>query len=197
VGPRTSVNRLVAGSNPARGATSDQRLSNIRACPRGLQIRPWQQGWQHFADFAGDRLLSHEAIWLTRLIRPIWSGGKSLYDRVVGKAPHLNFELDEGGVKLIVHNARQETIIVESVRTDPSVLGFSTGHSVREIAAAVTAQRNPPNDEALAVIPPGERCPLTVITFDPFEKSPPKQAIKVITRGIAQRMVLFLKEPPH
>jgi hypothetical protein len=125
--------------------------------------------------------LSHEAIWLTRLIRPIWSGGKSLYDRVVGKAPHLNFELDEGGVKLIVHNARQETIIVESVRTDPSVLGFSTGHSVREIAAAVTAQRNPPNDEALAVIPPGERCPLTVITFDPFEKSPPKQAIKVIT----------------
>jgi hypothetical protein len=123
--------------------------------------------------------LPHEAIWLTRLIQPIWRGGKSLYDRVVGKAPHLNFELHEGGVKLIVRNGRQETIIVESVRTDPSVLGFSTGHSVREIAGAVIAQRNLPSDEAIAVIPPGASYPLTVITFDPFEKSPPKQPIKV------------------
>ena len=123
--------------------------------------------------------MSHEAIWLTRLICPIWSGGKSLYDRVVGKAPHLNFELDEGAVKLMVRNELEETIIVESIRADPSVLGFSTGHSIREIAGAVIVQRNLPNDEALAVISPGASFPLTVITFDPFEKSPPKQPIKV------------------
>jgi hypothetical protein len=133
--------------------------------------------------------LSHEAIWLTRFIRPIWSGGKSLYDRVVGKAPHLNFEPDEGGVRLIVRNERKETIIIETIRTDPSVLGFSTGHSVREIAGAVIAQRNLPNDDALAAIPPGASFPFTVITFDPFEKAPPKQPIKVTAhwRGSTRR----------
>ena len=46
-----AVNRLVAGSNPARGAKQNQRLTaNFSQLVRA-SVRFWQHLWQQFADF--------------------------------------------------------------------------------------------------------------------------------------------------
>jgi hypothetical protein len=138
--------------------------------------------------------------WLgfARLVRPVFVGGRSLYDRVVGKAPHMNFESGDDGVKLRVHNPRGETVIIEEVRSTPSLLGFSNGQEIIDIARAVIAQ-DIPHEDALAVVAPEENVLLSLVTFDPFQASPAELVVKVklrwrgATRGAFSRSVVTRK----
>src|SRR5262249_46021490 len=53
LGLNEAVNRLVAGSNPARGANKNKDLSQIADRLRTLENSFWQQPWQRRADFGG------------------------------------------------------------------------------------------------------------------------------------------------
>jgi hypothetical protein len=60
---------------------------------------------------------------LSKLIPAGSSAVKSLYDRVIGKSPRLNFDTESSGIELHIVNTRDETIIVERVEASPSLLG--------------------------------------------------------------------------
>jgi hypothetical protein len=108
-----------------------------------------------------------------------WSAVKSIYDRVVGKAPRLNFDTDSGGIDLHVINTRDETIIIEGINAFPPLLGFSAGDEIDDIVRAVVAQRGHGDEQPIAAISPGGKASVKVITFDPFDTSEPHQTIKV------------------
>jgi hypothetical protein len=82
---------------------------------------------------------------------------KSIYDRVVGKSPRLNFDTDSGGIELHVFNTRDETIIIESIEASPSLLGFSAGQETIDIVRAIVAQRGHGVEQPIAVLSPGEK----------------------------------------
>jgi hypothetical protein len=66
---------------------------------------------------------------------------------------------------------RDETIIVESIEAMPPLLGFSASDELIDVVRAVVAQCGDGNEEALAVLSPGEDLAIKVITFDPFQKA--------------------------
>jgi hypothetical protein len=119
--------------------------------------------------------------WLSfsKLIPAGSSAVKSIYDRVIGKSPRLNFDPDSGGIELHVFNTRDETIIIERITAFPPLLGFSAGDGMIDVVRAVVAQRGHGVDQPIAVLSPNERASIKVITFDPFEKSDPTKMIKV------------------
>jgi hypothetical protein len=102
----------------------------------------------------------------------------SLYDRVVGKVPQIDFEVGDVGAALRIYNPREQTIIIEHIEAKPNMLGFSFGDSVRAIAEAVVT-RDMPSDSARAVLASKESVSAAVITFDPFSGSPPDQVVTV------------------
>lgn len=55
---------------------------------------------------------------------------KSIYDRVIGKSPRLNFDPD-GGIELHVFNTRDETIIIERIEASPPLDEKSVGYRFR------------------------------------------------------------------
>jgi len=122
--------------------------------------------------------------WLgaARLVQPVLLGVKSLHDRIFGKAPHLNFEPGDDGVKLRVHNPRSETIIIEDVQATPSLISFSHGREIDDIARAIVSSQNIPAEDALAVVAPNEHVSLSLLTFDPFGKSPAGLILKINLR---------------
>jgi hypothetical protein len=97
----------------------------------------------------------------------------------VGQAPQIDFEVGDIGPELRVRNPRPETIIIESIKATPAILGFSAGHETEDIARAIVAQRQIPDERALAVLSPSKDAVFSVITFDPFNTSPPLLIIKV------------------
>jgi hypothetical protein len=118
---------------------------------------------------------------LSKLIPAGSSAVKSLYDRVIGKSPRLNFDTEGGGIELHIVNTRDETVIVERIEASPPLLGFSAGDDLVDVVRAVVAQRGRPAERPLAVLSPGAKAGIGVITFDPFESSSPDQIIKVRT----------------
>jgi hypothetical protein len=120
-----------------------------------------------------------EWLGLSKLIPAGTSAVKSVYDRVIGKSPRLNFDADSGGVELHIFNTRAETIIIERIEAFPPLLGFSAGEEVIDMVRAVVAQRGHGAEQPIAVLSPGDRASIKVITFDPFENSELHQTIKV------------------
>jgi hypothetical protein len=104
--------------------------------------------------------MSVEWLGLSKLIPAGTSAAKSIYDRIIGKSPRLNFDTDSGGIQLHVFNTRDETIIIERIEASPPLLGFST-------------------EQPIAVLSPGEKASVKVITFDPFDDSDQTSLIKV------------------
>ena len=134
--------------------------------------------------------MSIEWLGLVRFAQAGLIGAKSLYDHVRGKAPHMNFEPGDDGVKLQIQNPRVETIIIEKIEASPPILGFLAGHELEDVARAIVSQHQVPDERALAVVRPSDDVSVGVMTFDPFGTSPPELAIKVrvhwrgATRGI-------------
>src|SRR5258705_1250696 len=101
--------------------------------------------------------MSVEWLGLSKLIPSGTSAAKSIYDRVVGKSPRLNFDTDSGGIELHVFNTRDETIIIESIKASPSLLGFSASQEAIDIERAIVAQRGYGVEQPIAVLSPGEK----------------------------------------
>jgi hypothetical protein len=120
-----------------------------------------------------------EWLGLSKLIPAGTSAAKSIYDRVIGKSPRLNFDTDSGGIELHVFNTRDETIIIERIEARPPFLGFSTGGEPIDIVHAVVAPRGHGVEQPIAVLSPGGKASIKVITFDPFEDSDQTSLIKV------------------
>ncbi len=116
---------------------------------------------------------------LSKLIPSGASAAKSIYDRVFGKSPSLNFDTNSGGVELHIFNGRSETIIVERIEAHPPLLGFSAGDELIDVVRAVVAQRGKGVERPVAVLSPSAKASINVITFDPFENSAQDQTIKV------------------
>jgi hypothetical protein len=70
--------------------------------------------------------LSIEWMSLSKLIPAGSSAAKSIYDRVIGKSPRLNFDTGSDGIELHVFNTRDETIIIERIEAYP---GHGRGNS--------------------------------------------------------------------
>ena len=105
------------------------------------------------------------------LARFAQSSVKPLYDFCFGQSPHMNFEAGDDGVKLRIGNPRKETIIVETIEASPSILGFSRGHEIDDLALAIATHRQIPAEEAIAVVSPSTDAVISVLTFDPFGTS--------------------------
>jgi hypothetical protein len=123
--------------------------------------------------------MSIEWLSLSKLIPAGSSAAKSIYDRLIGKSPRLNFDADSGGIELHVFNTRDETIIVERIEASPPLLGFSAGDEMIDIVRAVVAQRGHGVEQPIVILSPGEKASIKVIRFDPFEQSDQAQSIKV------------------
>jgi hypothetical protein len=121
--------------------------------------------------------------WLgfSKLIPAGTSAVKSIYDRIIGKAPRLNFDAESGGLELHIFNTRDETIIVERIDAFPPILGFSAGDEIGDVVRAVVAQRGQGSERPIAVLSPGAKIAINVMTFDPFQTSNDDQSIKVRT----------------
>lgn len=126
--------------------------------------------------------MSIEWLGLSKLVPAGSAAVKSVYDRVVGKAPRLNFDADSGGIELTVLNTREETIIIESIEATPPLLGFSTGEAMIDLVRAVVAQRGHRVEEPIAILSPNDKVSIKVITFDPFEGTDGAKSIKVLVR---------------
>jgi len=123
---------------------------------------------------------------LSAAARPALEHARSLFTRLSGQEPHLNFQAGFGSVELRVQNQRKETIILEGLTAKPNILGFSAGHSVDDIARAMI-DRHFPEEAALAVVDANEVVELLVIQLDGFKKSPPATKIKVGLRWRTSR----------
>jgi hypothetical protein len=123
--------------------------------------------------------LAVEWLSFSKLIPAGASAVKSVYDRVIGKSPRLNFDADSGGVELHIFNTRPETIIIERIEAFPPLLGFSAGEEVIDTVRAIVAQRGHGVEQPIAILSPGDRASIKVITFDPFENSELHQTIRV------------------
>jgi uncharacterized protein (UPF0333 family) len=58
-------------------------------------------------------------------------------------------------------------------------LGFAAGEEITDIVRAVVAQRGHGVEQPIAILSPGEKASIKVITFDPFEDSDQTKMIKV------------------
>jgi len=125
--------------------------------------------------------------WLgfARLIQPVLS----VYERIVGKAPHADFEPGDDGVKLRVHNPRTDTIIIEKIRAEPPLLAFSTGPETYDIARAIAPLPNEP----VTVVQPQKSVELPLITLHPFDTLPPTTSIKVTVYWRSSSRGMFSK----
>jgi hypothetical protein len=123
-----------------------------------------------------------EWLGLSKLVPVGTTAAKSIYDRIIGKAPRLNFDADSGGIELQVLNTRQETIIIESIEATPPLLGFSTGEETIDLVRAVVARRGHDVGEPIAILSPNDKVSIKVITFDPFQNANGAESIKVLVR---------------
>lgn len=105
-----------------------------------------------------------EWLGLSKLLPAAATAAKSIYDRVVGRSPKLNFDTTSGGVELHIFNTRDETIIVERIEATPRMLGFSEGQEIRDVVrAAVHQVRGSTGERPIAVLSPGGKAEIGVL----------------------------------
>jgi hypothetical protein len=126
----------------------------------------------------GGALLSIEWMSLSKLIPAGSSAAKSIYDRVIGKSPRLNFDTGSDGIELHVFNTRDETIIIERIEAYPNILGFSEGRETIDVVRAAVAQIRGPIGRPIAVLSPTGKAEIRVLKAR-VEESSPDQIIRV------------------
>jgi hypothetical protein len=120
--------------------------------------------------------------WHLGLIRPAVSlvtGAMSIYARIRGEAPIVDFAPGEYGTVLRLKNKRNETVIIERIDAAPVLLAFSPSREVRDLIRAQLRARPGEIEGALAILRPDENIELEVITINAFSNRPADQKIKV------------------
>jgi hypothetical protein len=97
----------------------------------------------------------------------------------------------EYGVVLRLKNERNETVIVERIDSEPTLLGFSAGDEADELATAYVRARGGTIEGTLAILKPGEEIELPVIACDPFKATPADRKIKVTVQWRASSRSMF------
>jgi hypothetical protein len=131
--------------------------------------------------------------WGIRL-RPVVSlvtAAMSIYDRLHGKVPTLEFAPGEYGVVLHLANERNETVIIERIDAAPTLLAFAPGREVRDLIKAQLRARRDEVEGALAILRPNENIGVEVVTLNAFTSRPVEQKIKVTLRWRASSRSVF------
>jgi hypothetical protein len=127
-------------------------------------------------------MLPIEWVSLSKLLPAGSSAVKSLYDRVIGKSPKLNFDAASGGIELHIFNPRDETIIIERIEASPRLLGFSEGNKLGDVVRAAIDQVNgPTGDRAIAVLSPGAKAEIGILKHRVDDDANLDQLIRVTT----------------
>jgi hypothetical protein len=116
---------------------------------------------------------------LTEPAVSLLTGALSLYDRIRGKAPIIDFAPGEYGVVLHLANERNETVIVERIDAAPVVLAFAPGREVRDLIKAQLRARPGELKGAFAILRPNQNIDVEVVTLNAFASRPAEQKIKV------------------
>jgi|SRR5262252_6290890 hypothetical protein len=106
----------------------------------------------------------------------------SFYDRIVGKAPIVDFAPGEYGVVLHLANERNETVIIARIDAAPALLAFAPGREVRDLIKAQLRARPGEVVGAFAILRPNENTHVEVVTINAFTSRPAEQKIKVTLR---------------
>jgi hypothetical protein len=128
------------------------------------------------------------------LIRPavtLITGVMSVYDRVRGKAPIVDFEPGEYGAVLRLTNERSETVIIERIDAAPALLAFAAGREIRDLIKAQLRARPGEVEHAFAILRPAENIEVEVITINAFSNRPVDQKIKVTLQWRASSQSRF------
>jgi len=140
--------------------------------------------------------LISEWLGFSKLIPAGATAAKSVYDRIVGKAPRLNFHAYSSGIELHVDNIRDETIIIERIEASPQILDFRGDRDTIDIIREVTGRGL---QRPIAVLSSGETAEILVGTTEPFEKSDPDLRIRVrvfwrtVIRGMFSRSSVVVR----
>jgi hypothetical protein len=89
----------------------------------------------------------------------VFAGIKTLFDRVIGGRPTVDFALSEGGVVLRINNGRSETIIIHAIDSAPPLLALATGNEIIDLVEAMVGS----DGKARIVLNAGERYEFSVI----------------------------------
>jgi hypothetical protein len=128
------------------------------------------------------------------LIKPAVSlvtGALSLYDRIRGKAPVVDFAPGEYGVVLHLANERSETVIIERIDAASALLAFAPGREVRDLIKAQLRAKSGEVKGAFAILRPNENIDVEVITLNAFTSRPAEQKIKVTMQWRASSRSMF------
>jgi hypothetical protein len=120
--------------------------------------------------------------WHFGLIRPVASlvtGTMSLYDRVFGRPPKVDFAPGAYGAVLHLRNDRSETVVIERIGAAPPLLAFAPGREVRDLLKAQFRGRPGEAEGVFAILRPNENIDVEVVILNAFDSKPAEQKIKV------------------
>ena len=118
-------------------------------------------------------------------------GALSLYDRMRGRAPIIDFAPGKYGVVLHLVNERNETVIIERIDAASALLAFAPGREVRDLIKAQLRTRPGEVEGALAILRPNENIDVEVVTLNAFDSRPAEQKIKVTLQWRASSRSMF------
>jgi hypothetical protein len=119
---------------------------------------------------------------LTKPAVSLVTGALSLYDRIRGKVPLVDFAPGEYGLVLHLANERNETVIIERIDAAPALLAFAPGREVHDLIKAQLRARPGEVKGAFAILRPNENIDVEVVTLNAFTSRPAEQKIKVTLR---------------
>jgi hypothetical protein len=122
---------------------------------------------------------------------PLLTGALSLYDRIRGKAPIVDFAPGEYGVVLHLTNEGNETVIIERIDAAPALLAFAPGREVRDLIKAQLRARSGKVEGAFAILRPNKNIDVEVVTLNAFTSRPAEQKIKVTRQWRASYRSMF------
>jgi hypothetical protein len=128
---------------------------------------------------------------LTKPAVPLVTGALSLYDRIRGQAPTVDFAPGEYGVVLHLANERNETFIIERIDAAPAMLRFASGREIRDSIKAQLRAKPDKVEGAFAILRPNENIDVEVVTLNAFNSKPAEQKIKVTVQWRASSRSTF------
>jgi hypothetical protein len=115
----------------------------------------------------------------------------SIWARVSGKAPIVDFVPGEYGAVLRLTNKRHDTIIIKRIDAAPVLLAFAPGRKIRDLIKAQLRVRPGEVVDGLAILRPAETIEVEVITLNAFASRPAEQKIKVTLQWRASSRSMF------
>jgi hypothetical protein len=128
---------------------------------------------------------------LTKPAVSLLTGVLSVYDRIRGKVPLVDFAPGEYGVVLHLTNQRNETVVIERIDAAPALLAFAPGREVRDLIKAQLRSRPSEVEGAFAILRPNENINVEVVTLNAFTSRPAEQKIRVTLRWRASSRSMF------